>query len=60
MKINEIIKEMATAGATSAANVAVGVVYPNKRTKKSTVNALDSSAPLITGGSSRVIKPTKR
>ena len=57
MKIHEIIKETATAGATSAANVGVGVVYPNKGPKQkknkdgTVVNALDINANLMTGGS---------
>ena len=57
MKIYEIIKETATAGSTSAANVGVGVVYPNKGPKQkknkdgTVVNALDINANLMTGGS---------
>lgn len=57
MKIYEIIKETATMGATSAANVGVGVVYPNKGPKQkknkdgTVVNALDIDANLMTGGS---------
>jgi hypothetical protein len=57
MKIYEIIKETATAGATSAANVGVGAVYQNKgpnqkKNKDGTVvNALDQNANLMTGGS---------
>jgi len=57
MKIHEIIKETATAGATSAANVGVGVVYPNKGPKQkknkdgTVVNALDQNTNLMTGGS---------
>ena len=49
--------ESATAGATSAGNVAVGAIYPNKpakakKNKDGTVkNALDMSANLMTGGS---------
>lgn len=58
MKIREIF-ETATAGATSAANVAVGAVYPNvpgkqpkKKKGKLAPNALDiKGASLITGGS---------
>lgn len=56
MKIREIF-ETATAGATSAANVSVGAVYPNKKGKASknkdgTVkNALDMKGNLLTGGS---------
>ncbi len=62
MKIQEII-ESATAGATSAANVGIGVAYPNKpsaqpkggkKTKhgKLAPNALDmKGGNLITGGS---------
>jgi hypothetical protein len=58
MKIKELF-ETATAGATSAANVTVGVVYPNKpgkqlkKNKNGTVpNALDlKGANLLTGGS---------
>lgn len=51
------VDEAATAGATSAANVAVGPVYKNKpakaaKNKDGTVkNALDMKANLITGGS---------
>jgi hypothetical protein len=45
--------ETATAGSTSAGNVSVGVVVPNKKAKKQKpgTNALDSSANLLTGGS---------
>jgi hypothetical protein len=57
MKIREIF-ETATAGATSAANVAVGAVYKNKpgktpKNKDGTVkNALDlKGTNLLTGGS---------
>jgi hypothetical protein len=59
MKIRDIL-ESATAGATSAANVAVGVAYPNvkgqqpkKKSKgKIAPNALDiKGSNLITGGS---------
>ena len=51
------VTESATAGATSAANVAVGPVYKNKpakaaKNKDGTVkNALDMKANLLTGGS---------
>jgi hypothetical protein len=51
------VAESATAGATSAANVAVGPVYKNKpvkaaKNKDGTVkNALDMNANLLTGGS---------
>jgi len=57
MKIHEIIKETTTAGATCAANVGIGVVYPNKGPKQkknkdgTVVNALDQNTNLITGGS---------
>ena len=58
MRIKEIlIKETATAGATSAANVSVGPVYKNKpgkasKNKDGTVkNALDMPNNLLTGGS---------
>jgi hypothetical protein len=57
MKIKEIL-ESATAGATSAGNVSVGVVYPNKKGKTSknkdgtAKNALDMKGTnLLTGGS---------
>jgi hypothetical protein len=58
MKIKELF-ETATAGATSAANVTVGVVYPNKPGKQlkknkngTTPNALDlKGVNLLTGGS---------
>jgi hypothetical protein len=58
MKIKELL-ETATAGATSAANVAVGAVYPNipgkkSKKKKSSIapNALDlKGTGLLTGGS---------
>jgi hypothetical protein len=58
MKIKEIF-ETATAGATSAANVSVGAIYPNKpgkqpKKKKGGIapNALDmKGANLLTGGS---------
>jgi hypothetical protein len=52
------VAETATAGATSAANVSVGAVYPNKKGKTyknkdgTTKNALDAKgANLMTGGS---------
>jgi hypothetical protein len=51
------VAESATAGSTSAANVAVGPVYKNKpakaaKNKDGTVkNALDMKANLLTGGS---------
>jgi hypothetical protein len=51
------LPESATAGATSAANVAVGAVYKNKPTKQpknkdgTAKNALDMNANLLTGGS---------
>lgn len=55
---NESVFETATAGATSAGNVSVGAVYPNKKgktfkNKDGTVkNALDvKGANLMTGGS---------
>jgi hypothetical protein len=58
MKVRDIlIKETATAGATSAGNVAVGPVYKNKagkasKNKDGTVkNALDMPNNLLTGGS---------
>ena len=58
MKVRDIlIKEEATAGATSAGNVAVGAVYKNKpakstKNKDGTVkNALDMKNNLLTGGS---------
>ncbi len=58
MKIRDIL-ESATAGATTAGNVTVGVVYPNvpgKQPKKKkgglAPNALDlKGANLLTGGS---------
>jgi hypothetical protein len=57
MKIKEIL-ESATAGATSAGNVSVGVVYPNKKGKTpknkdgTAKNALDMKGTnLLTGGS---------
>jgi hypothetical protein len=57
MKIKELL-ETATAGATSAGNVAVGAVYKNKAGKTpknkngTAINALDlKGANLITGGS---------
>ena len=57
MKIKELL-ETATAGATSAGNVSIGVVYPNvkgKQAKKkngTAKNALDmKGGNLLTGGS---------
>ena len=56
MKIHEIL-ESATAGSTSAANVAVGPVYKNKPAKQAknkdgtAKNALDMKTNLMTGGS---------
>jgi hypothetical protein len=58
MKIKELL-ETASAGATSAGNVTVGVVYPNKpgkqlkKNKNGTApNALDlKDVNLLTGGS---------
>jgi hypothetical protein len=57
MKIREIFED-ATAGATSAGNVSVGAVYPNKPAKTpkkkngTAKNALDlKGSNLITGGS---------
>lgn len=57
MKIRELF-ETATAGATSAGNMAVGAVYPNKKGKTpknkngTAKNALDlKGANLLTGGS---------
>lgn len=58
MRIKELL-ETATAGATSAANVSVGAVYPNKpgkqpKKKKGGIapNALDiKGGNLLTGGS---------
>lgn len=57
MRIREIF-EAATAGATSAGNIAVGVVYPNvkgkqpKKKGKVAPNALDQKGGnLLTGGS---------
>jgi hypothetical protein len=58
MRIQELlVKETATAGGTSAGNVAVGAVYKNKpakstKNKNGTVkNALDMPNNLLTGGS---------
>lgn len=51
------VDETATAGATSAGNVAVGAVYKNKPAKQAknkdgtAKNALDIKANLLTGGS---------
>jgi hypothetical protein len=57
MKIREVL-ESATAGATSAGNVSVGAVYPNKKAKtlknkdSTAKNALDlKGTNLLTGGS---------
>lgn len=53
----KILGETATAGATSAGNVSVGAVYPNKPPKQpkkkdgTAKNALDMKANLLTGGS---------
>jgi len=59
MKIKDIVQESATAGATSAANVSVGAVYPNKPGKQpkkrkdgTAPNALDiKGGTLLSGGS---------
>lgn len=58
MKVRDIlVKEEATAGGTSAGNIAVGPVYKNKpgksmKNKNGTVkNALDMPNNLLTGGS---------
>ena len=58
MKISELLNEEGTAGGTMAANVAVGLVYKNKKGKTyknkdgTTKNALDvKDANLLTGGS---------
>jgi hypothetical protein len=59
MKIKDVIQETATAGATSAGNVSVGVVYPNvkgkqpkKRKGGTAPNALDmKGGNLLSGGS---------
>jgi hypothetical protein len=59
MKIKDVVSESASAGATSAANVSVGVVYPNKpgkqpKKKKGGIapNALDiKGSGLLSGGS---------
>lgn len=59
MKIKDIINETATEGATSAANVHVGVVFPNvkgkqpkKRKDGTAPNALDlKGGNLLSGGS---------
>lgn len=57
MKVKEIL-ESATAGSTSAANVGIGVAYPNKKGKTAknkdgtAKNALDlKGTNLLTGGS---------
>ena len=55
--VQQSIAEDATAGATSAANVAVGAIYKNKPAKQAknkdgtAKNALDMKANLMTGGS---------
>lgn len=63
MKISELLgrdislSEDATAGATSAANVAVGPIYKNKPAKSlknangTMKNAIDMDVNLLTGGS---------
>jgi hypothetical protein len=58
MKIKDVIQETATAGATSAGNVAVGAINKTKPSKTpknkdgTAKNALDlKGANLITGGS---------
>lgn len=59
MKISEILdvslKETASAGGISSANVSTGPVYKNKKQKftkgKLIPNALDTNTNLITGGS---------
>lgn len=59
MRVFEVItlKEEASAGSTSAGNVAVGAVYKNKPAKQpknkdgTAKNALDMKANLMTGGS---------
>lgn len=57
MKVYEIVKEMATAGGTSAASVGVGAVYankppkPNKKKDGTVINALDQNVNIMTGGS---------
>jgi hypothetical protein len=56
MKLHELL-ETATAGGTSAGNVAVGAVYKNKPAKTAknkdgtAKNALDQQNNLLTGGS---------
>jgi hypothetical protein len=61
MRIKEFLgdnwlKEAASAGATCAANMGVGAVYPNKPVRQpkkkngTAVNALDMGANLLTGG----------
>lgn len=56
-KAEDDVTESATAGATSAGNVAVGAVYKNKPPKQpknkdgTAKNALDMKANLLTGGS---------
>jgi hypothetical protein len=55
--VHKSISESASAGATSAANVAVGAIYKNKTAKQAknkdgtAKNALDIKANLLTGGS---------
>ena len=55
--VHRSLEESATAGATSAGNVGVGAVYPNKPPKQpkkkdgTAKNALDMKANLLTGGS---------
>ncbi len=60
MRISEVLKalnETASAGATSAGNVASGPIYPNKPVKQrkkkdgTAMNALDIGNNLLTGGS---------
>lgn len=57
IKWKRVQNETATAGATSAGNVAVGAVYKNKPAKQAknkdgtAKNALDMKANLLTGGS---------
>jgi hypothetical protein len=58
MKISELLgyklDETATDGATSATNVGVGAIYPNKAPKPKKglkPNAIDTNQNLMTGGS---------
>lgn len=57
MKISELLGENATVGATSAANVGIGIAYKNKPVKQpknkdgTAKNALNMKANLLTGGS---------